>query len=168
MLFNNLDQKTNKEFSSFGTKCLILVILLLIPFVLGIVAWFIEFVGYVNWGIQLIILVIVILAAVNFGFQLRSAGKALNNNDKLLGFRSKIIMATTLTLIGVIFIGVGILVIVAVVTRSNAGLDAAITAYITYGIVIFIGLILLNVAAILEIIAWGNLENCFKNNLTHD
>ncbi len=155
--------EVNKEFSEFGSKMLILAILALISFVLGVIAYVIPAVQYVNWAVLVVSIVILIIALGN----IKTAGEALDNNEKLSSFRSKIIVALILALIGTIFITVGLASIYAII---NSGIDLgspeAIQGYISFGILILIGIVVLVVGAVFEIIAWGSLRDFFKNNLS--
>ena len=155
--------EVNKEFSEFGTKMLILAILSLISFVLGVIAYVIPAVQYVNWAFLVVSIVVLILALGN----IKTAGEALDNNANLSSFRSKIIVALILALIGTIFITVGLASIYAII---NSGIDLgspeAIQGYISFGILILIGIVVLVVGAVFEIIAWGSLRDFFKNNLS--
>ena len=155
--------EVNKEFSEFGKKMLILAILSLISFVLGVIAYVIPAVQYVNWAFLVVSIVVLILALGN----IKTAGEALDNNANLSSFRSKIIVALILALIGTIFITVGLASIYAII---NSGIDLgspeAIQGYISFGILILIGIVVLVVGAVFEIIAWGSLRDFFKNNLS--
>ena len=142
---------------------LILAILSLISFVLGVIAYVIPAVQYVNWAFLVVSIVVLILALGN----IKTAGEALDNNANLSSFRSKIIVALILALIGTIFITVGLASIYAII---NSGIDLgspeAIQGYISFGILILIGIVVLVVGAVFEIIAWGSLRDFFKNNLS--
>ena len=154
--------EVNKEFSEFGNKMLILAILSLISFVLGIIAYAIPAVQYVNWAFLVVSIVVLILALGN----IKTAGEALDNNEKLSSFRSKIIVALILALIGTIFVTIGWLTILAIVEGPDPGSPAAIQGYISFGILILIGIVILIVGGVFEIIAWGSLRDFFKNNLS--
>ena len=93
----------NREFAQFGKYCLILAILSILAFIFGIGAYFVSVLEYVNYAIQIGIIVIVILAVINIG----KAGNALKNDD-LLKFRNFIVIALILIFVGLIFIGIGI------------------------------------------------------------
>ncbi len=152
-----------KNFADFGQKCLILAILSLVSFVLGIIAWSVTEVNYVNWAVMVAYVVVLILATGD----IKSADKTLNN-DRLQQFRSKIIVAVILSLIGLILIGVGLAALFATIQTATeageGGSAAAISAYVTFGIMILAGLILLIVAFVLELLAWGRLKTFFKEN----
>ncbi|MFX0072945.1 MAG: hypothetical protein ACFFAO_17850 [Candidatus Hermodarchaeota archaeon] len=150
------DIKVNKEFSEFGKKAQILGILALISFLLSIVAFFVAVVGYVNSAVQVVSLIIMILATGN----IKRAGLALKNQS-LLAFRSKIIIALILVLIGGIIIGVGIAGIFAIAYGPN---PEAWEGYVVFGLMIIIGLIFIIVGAVLEILAWKDLKNFFTTN----
>jgi uncharacterized membrane protein len=152
----------NKEFAEFGSKMLILAILALISFVLGIIAYAIPAVQYVNWAFLVVSIVVLILALGN----IKTAGEALDNNTNLSSFRSKIIVALILALIGTIFVTIGYASIVAIANGPDPGSPAAVQGYITFGILILIGIVVLVVGAVFEIIAWGSLRDFFKNNLS--
>jgi len=154
--------EVNKEFSEFGKKMLILAILALISFVLGIIAYAVPAIQYVNWAILVVSIVILIIALGN----IKTAGEALDNNANLASFRSKIIVALILALIGTIFITIGYASIMAIVNGPDPGSTAAIQGYISFGILILIGIVVLVVGAVFEIIAWGSLRDFFKNNLS--
>jgi len=95
--------EVNKEFSEFGKKMLILAVLALISFVLGLIAFSVPAVQYANWAMIVVSIIVLILALGH----IKTAGEALNNNEKLNSFRSKIIVALILALIGTIFITIG-------------------------------------------------------------
>lgn len=135
------------------------MILSLISFVLGIIALFIQPVSYVNWVIQIVAIIVLILALGN----IKNAGNALNN-ENLLDFRFKIILALILNLIGLIIITVGWVSIVAIATGPDPGSSSAAQGYITFGIVIIAGIIILILGVVMEILAWGRLKNFFRNN----
>jgi len=154
--------EVNKEFSEFGKKMLILAILALISFVLGIIAFTIPAIQYVNWAVLVVSIVILIIALGN----IKTAGEALDNNEKLNSFRSKIIIALILALIGTIFVTIGWVSILNIAGGPDPGSPGAIQGYISFGILILIGLVLLIVGGVFEIIAWGSLRDFFKNNLS--
>ena len=119
------------------------MILSIISFVLGIIALFVQPVSYVNWVIQIVAIIVLILALGN----IKKAGNALNN-ENLLDFRSKIILALILALIGLIIITIGWVSIVAIVTGPDPGSPGAVQGYITFGILILVGVIILIVVII--------------------
>ena len=153
--------EVNKEFSEFGSKMLILAILALISFVLGVIAYAIPALQYVNWAFLVVSIIVLILALGN----IKTAGEALNNNENLSSFRSKIIVALILALIGTIFVTIGYVSIMAIVNGPDPGSTGAIQGYISFGILILIGLVLLIVGGVFEIIAWDRLKTFFENNL---
>ena len=153
--------EVNKEFSEFGSKMLILAILALISFVLGVIAYAIPALQYVNWACLVVSIIVLILALGN----IKTAGEALNNNENLSSFRSKIIVALILALIGTIFVTIGYVSIMAIVNGPDPGSTGAIQGYISFGILILIGLVLLIVGGVFEIIAWDRLKTFFENNL---
>ena len=153
--------EVNKEFSEFGSKMLILAILALISFVLGVIAYAIPALQYVNWAFLVVSIIVLILALGN----IKTAGEALDNNENLSSFRSKIIVALILALIGTIFVTIGYVSIIAIVNGPDPGSPGAIQGYISFGILILIGLVLLIVGGVFEIIAWDRLKSFFENNL---
>ena len=154
--------EVNKEFSEFGKKMLILAVLALISFVLGLIAFSVPAVQYANWAMIVVSIIVLILALGH----IKTAGEALNNNEKLNSFRSKIIVALILALIGTIFITIGWLSILAIVEGPDPGSTGAIQGYVSFGILILIGLVILIVGGVFEILAWSSLRDFFKNNLS--
>ncbi|MFX0138146.1 MAG: hypothetical protein ACFFDN_31170 [Candidatus Hodarchaeota archaeon] len=152
--------EVNKEFSEFGKKMLVLAILALISFVLGIISFSVPPIQYANWAVIVVSIVIIILALGN----IKPVAEALNN-DNLFSFRSKIIVALILGLIGTIIITIGWVSIVAIAQGPDPASEAAIRGYYTFGFLILIGLIILIVGGVFEIIAWGRLRDFFSNNL---
>ncbi len=153
--------EANKNFATFGLICLILAILSLVAVVVSILAMFVSAVVYVSWGVQIVILVLIIIGALMVG----KAGSALNN-DNLLTFRTYIIIGTVMIFVGSILIPIGINTIVARATSEGAGTPEAIQVYVTWGIIILVGLIMIIVGGVLNIIAWGRLKRFFDANMS--
>ena len=154
----------NKNFAQFGMYCLILAILSLVAFIFGIGGMFVTVLQYVNWVVQLVIIVVIILAIIAIG----KAGNELKN-ENVLGFRNFIVIAIILVTIGLILLGVGIGMILTTATGQTSldpGSPEAIQIYITWGILILVGLIMIIIGAILEIFAWGKLKRFFINNMS--
>lgn len=126
----------------------------LVNLVLSIVTWFIPLVGIITIIISVIVFFLFLDAVGN----IRKAGMALNNED-LLSFRTKIIIALILIVIGNILwtiglIGIGIVIFFTVIT-------AALLPYI---LITVTGIVLLIIGAILTIMAWGRLKDFFESN----
>jgi len=145
----------NKEFQSFGSKCQTLGILSILAFIFGLIANFVPPIGIINFIVQIIILIILFSALGNA----KEAGYALNNR-LLQEFRSKIILAVILFLIGLLFFLGGTMGLVAVITYAP-GAGAAVGALI--GVMIF-GIILLIIAAVFRIQGWSRLQRFFEEN----
>ena len=158
-----MSSDVKKNFASFGQKCLILAIISLVSFVLGLIAWSVPEVGYGNMAVMVAYVVVLILAVGD----IKSADKTLNN-DRLQQFRSKIIVAVILSLVGFILFTLGMVLLFASIQQAvesgEGGSAAAISAYVTFGIMILLGLVLLIVAFVLELLAWGRLKTFFKEN----
>ena len=122
-------------------------ILAILGFLFGLLANFISALGFVNLVIQIIMLVILFSALGNS----RNAANALNNN-LLVQFRSKIINAFILWIIGLFFFFLALIVF-------NYSLGAGI------GLII-IGIILLIISAIFRIQGWRRLQSFFEQNRT--
>jgi len=108
------DNDVKKNFSEFGFKMLILAILSLVGFLIGVISYFVAFFSYIGYVIQVAVIVVIILALVNIG----RINKKLNNRD-LFSFRTKIIIALLLSLIGAILITVGIAGIFATIAMEQ-------------------------------------------------
>ena len=157
------NKDVNKNLSTVGLLCLILAILSIVAFVTGIASWFISFVTYINMAVLAVIMVLMIIGGVFVG----KAGDTLND-DNARGFRTKIIIAVILVFVGFILIGVGFATIWATATGQtglNPGSPEAIQIYVTYGILILVGIVLIIVGAVFEILAWGKLKRFFDSKL---
>jgi len=158
-----MSSNVKKNFADFGQKCLILAILSIIIFILGIIAFSFP---VVNWVYYPVILVYVIFLIIAIG-DINSADKTLNN-DRLQQFRSKIIVAVILSLIGLILFVVGINALLRTIEKAiesgEGGSAENIRLYVAFGIMILVGLILLIVGLVFEILAWGRLKTFFKEN----
>ena len=146
----------NREFSEFGGRMNIIAFLTLVSLVIGFFTGFTSFAGFFD---AVIILVVFILYILMLG-DIKSAGVMLNNQN-LLSFRSKIITSFILGIIGMIilttgFVGLGITIFF---------IGSFVLSMIPLAILI-VGIIVLLIAAIMQIQAWGSLESFFTNNAT--
>ena len=87
--------------------------------------------------------------------------------------RSKVIIAVILNLVGLILLTVGYFSLIATIqyyqrpeNAVDAGSSQAIRGYVTFGILILLGLVLLIVAFVMDILAWGRLKTFFKENMS--
>lgn len=154
-----------RNFEKFGSRMLLIALMTLVNLVLSIITWFLPlFVsGLILWIILLGILTIVITVIVFLAFlsavgSIRKAGMALNNEDLLL-FCTKIIIALILLIIGNVLWTIGLIGVGLIFLLTNP--TAAVIPYI---IVTVIGIILLIICAILTIFAWGHLKDFFEAN----
>ncbi len=157
------NEAANKNLATFGLLSLILAIFSIIAVVTGILTWFLSFLTYINWGVQGTIMVLIIIGGVFVG----KAGDNLND-DLAREFRTKIIIAVILVFVGMILIGVGIAAIIVTATGQtplDPGSPEAIGIYVTNGIMILAGLVMIIVGAVFEIIAWGKLKRFFDSKL---
>jgi uncharacterized membrane protein YedE/YeeE len=150
--------KTNVdyEFSEFGKKAQILAILSLILFIFGIISWGVPVISFISIVILLIYIIVLLLALGN----IKNAATKLNNQD-LFTFRSRLITALILTLIGFIFFSIGIGGILAIAYGPN---PEQWQGYVVFGVMILIGVIILIIALIMEILGWSSLRTFFKAN----
>jgi hypothetical protein len=149
------NKSVEKEFQSFGSKCQTLGILAILGFIFGLIANFVPAIGIINFVVQIIILIMLFSALGNA----KEAGYALNNR-LLQEFRSKIILAVILFIIGILFLLGGTMGLVAVITYApRAG--AAVGALI---VVMIFGIIILIIAAIFRIQGWSRLQKFFEEN----
>ena len=137
---------TNYQFSQFGKKMLTIAILSIIGLILGIIGSFAPVVGIVNWIIQIVLLSILI-SATKLTLE---ANKTLNNED-LGNFCRKIKSAAILTIIGLPFFYIAMILF-----QTNAW-PAGIP-------LIIVGIILLIIAAIKRIQGWSDLKGFFRDN----
>ena len=145
------------HFEQFGSRMYLLMILTIANLILGIIAIWIEFVAIIVAIIHIIIFFTFLSAIGN----IKDAGDELNNQN-LLAFRSKIIIALIILIIGWIFMAIGWI---------GIGIQLFLIREITPAIIIpitiiVIAVILIIIAAILTIQAWGRLETFFVNNMT--
>ncbi|MFX1442878.1 MAG: hypothetical protein ACFFHV_05640, partial [Promethearchaeota archaeon] len=147
----------NKEFSSLGSKALILAILEIF-FLLFMLLLF----GLLFMAIFIIILLIVIMVfRFLFAGILKKANKVINN-VRLDQCKSKIISSTILFFIGNFFFMIGFLGFAALLAQSSA------TFYQTFPLVIclIIGIILIFISGFIEYQAWDRLEIFFGENIS--
>ncbi|TFG26350.1 MAG: hypothetical protein EU532_10020 [Promethearchaeota archaeon] len=154
---SNTDVK--KDFAEFGKKAQILAILSLIMFIMGIVGFIVPVVSYISIVFLVIYVIFLILALGN----IKNAANKLNNQD-LFTFRSRIIIALILALIGFLFFTIGIGGIIAIAYGPDAGSPQAVGGYIAFGIMILIAIVVLIIALIMEILGWSSLRRFFKAN----
>ena len=136
---------TNYQFSRFGSKALVIAILSIIGFILGIIGNFAPPILIINWILQVVILSILISAVGH----IREANNVLNNTE-VGNFCRKIKSAAILTIIGLIFLYIGIIIIWA---GSWVGFIFMIP-----------GIILLIIAGIKRIQGWSDLRGFFRDN----
>jgi len=146
------------ELSHFGDKMTKIVILTLINIVLGIFTLFIPLVGFISLIISIVIFFTFLSALGN----IKEAGHGLNNRN-ILEFRSKIILAMILAIIGSLLLTIGLVALAITIYLTYVEF---IVATIPYIVIIIIGAIILVIAAILTIQAWGRLETFFANNMS--
>ena len=147
----------NREFSEFGGRMKVMAILTLISVVLGLftgVSTDFASAGFVDAVIVFVVFILFILVLGD----IKSVGVMLNNRN-LLNFRSKVITSFILGIIGMIIFTTG-LVGLGITIFFIGDLNLLIIP-LTISI---IGIIVLIIAAILQIQAWGSLENFFTNN----
>lgn len=126
----------------------------ILTFIFGLIGNFNSSVGGVNVAFQIIILIIIYLALGD----IKEIGFALNNRE-LLDFRSKLITAFLIYIIGYIFFIGGLAGLIAVLVYSPY-----IAVIIILAVVLLLGIIILIVAAILRIQAWSKCNDFFKQN----
>ena len=122
-------------------------ILAILGFIFALIGFFVPALGFVNLVIQIIMLIILFSALGNS----KNAANALNNN-LLVQFRSKIINAFILWIIGLFFFFLALIVM-----RNSLGAG--------FGLII-IGFILLIISAIFRIQGWSRLQSFFEQNRT--
>jgi hypothetical protein len=136
----------NLQFSEFGGKMKTLGILAILGFLFSIIANFIQFFSFINIIVQILVLVFILSALGNA----KEIGYALNNRY-ILEFRSKIILAIILFLVGLLLFTVGIVLIYV------GAIGAAIA-------LIIVGILILIISAILRIQGWSRLQTFFEEN----
>lgn len=154
----------SKEFSEFGKKSLILAILYLMAFILSIIMIIPALAGlaYVaTWVVFVVLIVFLILAAKNIG----KAGDKLNNKD-LRSFRTRIIVVVILITLGLIMVTLGFVGYMATIQEEDPGSPATAQAYITFGIIIVIGVVILIIGVVFEVLAWTDMKGFLRDNLT--
>ncbi|MBD3256295.1 MAG: hypothetical protein GF383_14450, partial [Candidatus Lokiarchaeota archaeon] len=105
----------NYHFKQFGSKMQTLGILALLSFIFGLIANFVAVVGIINF-IILIITLIVLFSALG---EAKEAGYKLNNR-LLIEFRSKIVTAFILFLVGYFFLIGGTIGLAAVLIYTES------------------------------------------------
>ncbi|TFG01416.1 MAG: hypothetical protein EU540_03735 [Promethearchaeota archaeon] len=154
----------NKILAKFGLLCPILAILYLVFVVISIIGtlslYLLRLVLNISFVLQIGILALIIVGARIVG----KAGSTLNN-ENLLTFRTYIVIGSVLITLSVHWLGIlypiGFNIIEDRATSGGAGTPGAIAVYITWGIIILIGLIMLIGGGVFNIIAWGRLKNFF-------
>lgn len=157
----------NKILAKFGLLCPILAILYLVFVVISIIGalslYLLRLALKIGFVLEIGILALIIVGARIVG----KAGSTLNN-ENLLTFRTYIIIGSVLITFGAHWLGIlypiGINIIEDRATSGGAGTPEAIAVYITWGIIILIGLIMVIVGGIFNIIAWGRLRSFFDAN----
>ncbi len=151
---SNID--VHRKFSEFGNKMNTIAILTIVSLILGIIAWVARFIGFIY-------LVVIIVTLAFFFSALGNIKEANNtlNNQNLLEYRSKLILAFIFFTIGMFFFVTGI---VGLYIVSNAG--AILAAIIVFAVFLIIGITFLIIAAVFSIIAWSRLESFFTYNTT--
>ncbi|TFG22269.1 MAG: hypothetical protein EU529_10915 [Promethearchaeota archaeon] len=163
---SNTDE--NKILAKFGLLCPILAILYFVFVVISIIGalslHLLRLVLDISFVLQMGILAFIIVGARIVG----KAGSTLNNKN-LLNFRTYIIIGSVLITFGGHWLGIlypiGINIIEDRATSGGAGTPEAIAVYITWGIIILIGLIIMIIGSVFNIIAWGRLKNFFDANM---
>lgn len=158
----------NKILAKFGLLCPILAILYLVVVVISIIGalslYLLRLVFNISMVLQIGTLVFTIVGAWMVG----KAGSTLNN-ENLLTFRTYIIIGSVLISFSSIWLNIlypiGTNIIVDRATSEGAGTPDAIAVYITWEIIILIGLIMMIVGGIFNIIAWGRLKSFFDANI---
>ncbi len=158
----------NKFLAKFGLLCPILAILYLVLVIINIIGslslYLLRLVLNISFVLQIGILALIIVGARIVG----KAGSSLNNVN-LLTFRTYIIIGSVLITFSVLWLSIlypiGINIIVDRATSGGAGTPEAIAVYITWGIIILIGLIMLIFGGVFNIIAWGRLKTFFDANM---
>lgn len=152
--------EVNKEFVEFGNKMFILFILAIISTVAGIISWAVPAVGYINLILVIVYFVFLILARGH----IVNANKSLNNED-LDSFCKRILVAIITTIIGTIFLQIGLGGLFAILNGpGDLGSPAAIAGYIIFGVLILAGIILVIIALIFDILAWSDMKGFFRDN----
>jgi len=151
--------EVKKEFIEFGNKMFILFILAIISFVAGIIGWAVPALGFINLILMIVYFVFLILARGH----IVNANKSLNNED-LASFCKRILVAIITTIIGSIFLQIGLAGIYAIAYGPNPGSEAAIAGYIVLGLLLLVGIILLIIALIFDILAWSDMKGFFRDN----
>ena len=146
----------NREFSEFGGRMKVIAILTLISLVIGFSTGFTSFAGFFD---AVIIIAVFILFILMLG-DIKSAGVMLNNQN-LLSYRSKIITSFILGIIGMFILTTGLVGLGITIFFIGSFVLSMIPLAI-----LIIGIIVLLIAAILQIKAWGSLESFFTNNAT--
>lgn len=153
--------EVKKEFIEFGNKMFILFILAIISFVAGIIGWAVPELGFINLILMIVYFVFLILARGN----IVNANKSLNNED-LTSFCKRILVAIITTIIGSIFLQIGLAGIYAIAYGPDPGSDAAIAGYIVLGLLVLVGIVLVIIAIIFDILAWSDMKGFFRDNKT--
>ena len=137
----------------------ILFILAIISTVAGIIGWAVPALGFINLIMIIVYFVFLILARGH----IVNANKSLNNED-LASFCKRILVAIITTIIGSIFLQIGLAGIYAIAGGPDPGSGAAIAGYIVLGILLLVGIILLIIALIFDILAWSDMKGFFRDN----
>ena len=151
--------EVNKEFVEFGNKMFILFILAIISAVAGIIGWAVPAVGFINLIIMIVYYVFLILARGH----IVNANNSLNNDD-LTSFCKRILIAIITTILGYVFLQIGLAVIYAVAYGPDPGSAAAIGAYVVFGLLLVVAIVLLVIAIIFNILAWSDMRGFFRDN----
>jgi hypothetical protein len=153
--------EVNKEFSEFGNKMFILFILAIISTVAGIIGWAVPALGFINLILMIVYFVFLILARGH----IVNANKSLNNED-LKSFCKRILVAIITTIIGSIFLQIGLAGIYAIAYGPDPGTGASIAGYIVLGLLVIAAIVLLIIAIIFDILAWSDMKGFFRDNKT--
>ena len=148
-------EQVKGSFEKFGDRMTLIMYFTIASLILSVIAWWIPLVGLITVIFSLIILFTFLSAVGN----IKEAGMKLSNED-LLSFRTKIIIALILGIIGWLLFYIGLIGIGLIFLLTE--ITAAIIPYI---IVIIIGIVILVIAAILTIQAWGRLKTFFASNM---
>ncbi|MFX1393669.1 MAG: zinc ribbon domain-containing protein [Promethearchaeota archaeon] len=152
----------SKEFSDFGIKMKLLAYLEIFAFIFFAIPYVLRFIIllYVIMLIVGLIFQIIVQIILYFALEnIKETGYALNN-ESLREFRTKMIVVLILRIIGYLII-VSAYSTMILLFEMGVLLGTGWTFVLLFVFIIINGVILLLIASILGIIAWGGLNNFF-------
>ena len=97
-------EQVKGSFEKFGDRMSLIAIMTIVSLILSIIAWWIPLVGIITVVFSIIIFITFLSAVGN----IKEAGMTLNNED-LLSYRTKIIIALILGIIGWLLFYIGLI-----------------------------------------------------------